>query len=30
VKTVLKWQNFDLNEITIVRGYMYQPPLKKV
>jgi hypothetical protein len=30
VKTVLKWQNFDVNEITIVRGYMYQPPLKKV
>ena len=29
LKTVLKWPNIDLNKITIVRGYMYQTPLKK-
>jgi hypothetical protein len=29
LKTVLNWQNINLNEVTIVRGYMYQAPLKK-
>lgn len=29
LKMVLKWQNIDLNEMTIVRGFMYQAPLKK-
>ena len=29
LKTVLNWHNVVLNEVTIVRGYMYQPPLKK-
>jgi hypothetical protein len=30
LKTVLKWQNIVLNEVTIVRGYMYRAPLKEV
>lgn len=29
LKTVLNWHNVVMKEVTIVRGYMYQPPLKK-